>query len=203
MKKPYSPISDVRQTGTVDFVVKIYRPNENTEYPAGGQLTPHIEKLQVGDKLEMAGPIGLLSYHGHGKIVVRGEEKNLKNLAFIAGGSGITPIYNVIQSSLINKDGANLSLLYANHTPADILLKSHLDALHAENPESFKLSYTVSRGYDDTWSGFTGRINKEMIAKSLPPPSSDLFIVVIGPKGFNDSAKEALVELGYTEEMYL
>lgn len=151
----------------------------------------------------MAGPIGLLTYHGHGKIVVRGEEKNLKNLAFIAGGTGITPIYNVIQSSLINKDGANLSLLYANHTPADILLKSHLDALHAQNPESFKLSYTVSRGYDDTWSGFTGRINKEMIAQSLPPPSSDLFIVVIGPKGFNDAAKEALVELGYTEEMYL
>jgi hypothetical protein len=30
-----------------------------------------------------------------------------------------------------------------------------------------------------------------------------LLIVTIGPKGFNDAAKEALVELGYTEEMYL
>lgn len=151
----------------------------------------------------MAGPIGLLSYLGHGKVVVRGEEKSLKNLAFIAGGSGITPIYNIIQSSLRHKDGVNLSLLYANHTPADILLKSHLDTLHAENANNFKLNYTVSRGNDESWTGFTGRINKEMIAKSIPPPSADLLIVTIGPKGFNEAAKEALVELGYTEDMYL
>jgi nitrate reductase (NAD(P)H) len=118
----------------------------------------------------MAGPIGLLAYLGHGKVVVRGEERTLKNLAFIAGGSGITPIYNIIQSSLRHKDGLNLSLLYANHTPADILLKSHLDTLHAENSDNFKLNYTVSRGHDDSWNGFTGRINKEMIAKSIPAP---------------------------------
>ena len=52
----------MRQTGTVDFVIKIYRPNEHPEFPDGGKLTPHFEKLQVGDKLSMAGPIGLLSY---------------------------------------------------------------------------------------------------------------------------------------------
>ena len=58
VKKPYSPISDVRQTGTVDFVIKVYRPNEHPDFPAGGQLTPHFEKLQVGDKLQMVEEVG-------------------------------------------------------------------------------------------------------------------------------------------------
>lgn len=112
----------------------------------------------------MAGPIGKISYFGHGKLNVSGTERQLKNIGFLAGGSGITPIFNVIQSSLRHKDGVNLSLLYANHTPADILLKAQLDDLHAANKEHFKLNYTVSKGNDDYWTGFTGRINKEMIA---------------------------------------
>ena len=181
IKKPYSPISDVRQTGTVDFVLKIYRPNENPEFPNGGKLTPHFEKLQVGDKLDMAGPIGLLQYLGHGKVLLKGTERNFKKIGFLAGGSGITPIFNVIQSSLRHQDGINLSLLYANHSPADILLKSQLDALHSANSDVFSLNYTVSRGQDASWTGFTGRINKEMIAKSMPAPAEGTFIITIGP----------------------
>ena len=137
----------------------------------------------------MAGPIGILNYLGHGKLILRGTERIFKNIGYLAGGSGITPIYNVIQSSLRHKDGLNLSLLYANHTPADILLKSHLDELASANPDKFSLNYTVSRGHDETWTGFTGRINKEMIAKSLPPPSEDTFIITVGPAGFTEVAK--------------
>ena len=35
--RSYTPISDVQQTGTADFVIKIYRPTD--EFPEGGKMT--------------------------------------------------------------------------------------------------------------------------------------------------------------------
>jgi NAD(P)H-flavin reductase len=60
----------------------------------------------------------------------------------IAGGTGITPMYQVIQAVLKNsEDSTQLSLLYANVSPDDILLRDELDALAAAHP-NFKVWYT-------------------------------------------------------------
>jgi predicted ferric reductase len=52
------------------MLVKIYRPNENLEYPEGGKFTPHLEKCEVGARLMMEGPYGKFSYHPGGKVFI-------------------------------------------------------------------------------------------------------------------------------------
>lgn len=37
----------------IDVLIKIYRPNSDPLYPSGGKLTPHLEKLNVGDKIDI------------------------------------------------------------------------------------------------------------------------------------------------------
>jgi ferredoxin-NADP reductase len=64
--RSYTPVSDVLQTGTADFVIKIYRAGENSEYPEGGKMTRYLESLNVGDTITMMGPGGKLSYFGNG-----------------------------------------------------------------------------------------------------------------------------------------
>lgn len=88
------------QTGTADFVIKIYRAGQNPEYPEGGKMTQYLESLHVGDNVSMIGPGGKLNYFGNGKFTVSKKPSlgniTRKSLGFIAGGTGIAPCYHVV-----------------------------------------------------------------------------------------------------------
>ncbi|KAL8129575.1 hypothetical protein V2J09_018730 [Rumex salicifolius] len=134
-------------------------------------------------------------------------------LVKIAGGSGITPMLQVIEAILRNPDdNTQVSLLYANVSPDDILLKKKLDLLASSHP-NLKVYYTVDTPSDD-WRGGVGFISKDMALKGLPSPGEDTLILVCGPPGMmkhvsGEKAKDwtqgevagVLKELGYTEEM--
>ena len=66
-----------------------------------------------------------------------------KRIGCVAGGTGITPCYQVIQSALKNDDGTDLTLVFGNRTTSDILLKDELLQLKENYPERFKLYLTV------------------------------------------------------------
>jgi cytochrome-b5 reductase len=54
----------------------------------------------------------------------------------IAGGTGITPMYQVASAILKDpKDTTKLSLIFGNLTQDDILIKKELDSLVAAHPE--------------------------------------------------------------------
>ena len=75
----------------------------------------------------MKGPLGKLSYLGFGNFK---EEKKAPvkktQIGYLAGGTGITPCFHVLQSSLRNKDGIKHSMLFGNRTVSDILLQEEL-----------------------------------------------------------------------------
>lgn len=123
--RSYTPVSDVQQTGTADFVIKVYRPTP--EFPDGGKMTQYLENMKIGDDLTMFGPSGKLNYFGNGNFKVSKKPAlgniTRKQLGFIAGGSGIAPCYHVLQAAVRHQDGCKVSLLYANHTSLDILMK--------------------------------------------------------------------------------
>ena len=63
----------------------------------------------------------------------------------IAGGSGITPMYQIIKHILKDKgDGTKVWLIYANQTEDDILLREELDKL-SQNHADFHVWYTLDR----------------------------------------------------------
>jgi|JI61114C2RNA_FD_contig_61_1149151_length_422_multi_2_in_0_out_0_1 cytochrome-b5 reductase len=37
----------------MDILIKIYRPNSHPKFPNGGKLTPFLEKLELGDQLDI------------------------------------------------------------------------------------------------------------------------------------------------------
>lgn len=69
MQRKYTPISDLRETGFVEFPIKIYRPNENPKFPDGGIMTPYLEQLPIGEKVKMSGPKGKFFYYGDGHFI--------------------------------------------------------------------------------------------------------------------------------------
>ena len=64
----------------------------------------------------------------------------------IAGGTGITPMLQIIRQVFKDEnDGTELWLLYANQTENDILLRKELEEVRDAHSERFKLWYTLDR----------------------------------------------------------
>ncbi|CAI5464776.1 unnamed protein product [Closterium sp. Yama58-4] len=161
----YTPITSPDVTGHFDLLVKVY-PN--------GKMSQHMFSLKPGDVLEMKGPIPKLPYQPNMK----------RSIGMVAGGTGITPMLQVIDAILSNpNDHTQVSLVFANTSPADILLADQLRALAASHP-NFKVYFMVDRvEAGAAWKGGEGFIAADVLRKALPPPSPDSLVLVCGPPG--------------------
>ncbi|KAK9807828.1 hypothetical protein WJX72_010494 [[Myrmecia] bisecta] len=177
--RAYTPTSSDDDLGYFDLVVKIYWANEHPRFPDGGKMSQHLESLAVGDEMEVKGPLGHFHYLGKGRYTNDGALHQVKHISMIAGGTGITPMYQVIKAVLKDADdNTQLSLLYANQSPDDILLWDELEEM-AED-KRFKIWYTVDRPTDD-WKYSAGFINEDMVQDHLFSASPDTICVMCGP----------------------
>ena len=118
----------------------------------------------------------------------------------------------VLKEILKNKeDKTKVSLIFANISEEDILLKKELDLL-ASLYDNFKVYYTLDRP-SENWTQGKGFISEEMIKENLSEPSDDKMVFVCGPdpmvrfiagaKGPNYTQGDLtglLAKLGYTQD---
>lgn len=98
----------------------------------------------------------------------------------IAGGTGITPMLQIIRAALKNPDDrTKLSLIYANVNHEDILLKKELDELAERNKGRFKLYYVLNNP-PEGWKGGVGFVSKDQIQQYLPPTDHNIKILMCG-----------------------
>ncbi len=132
-----------------------------------------------------------MTYHKNGSFTVHpmlkknpDEMRTAKHFGMIAGGTGITPMLQIINAALRDEPNSNVtcSLLYANQSEDDILVREELEAAVEKFGGRFKLHYTVDRA-PENWKYSTGFITKEMIEKHLPAASGDgsTQILMCGP----------------------
>lgn len=90
-------------------------------------MSQHVESLNVGDTMLFEGPKGKLTYEGFGNFqIAKDRFLGKTKVGCVAGGTGITPCYQVIQAGLKNGDGNSFSLIFGSRTVQDILLKDEL-----------------------------------------------------------------------------
>jgi nitrate reductase (NAD(P)H) len=194
--RAYTPISTTDTLGRVDLVIKTYLKDEHPRFPDGGWLSQYMDAMKVGDELDFKGPTGHIIYEGQGVFNIRGEKKTYRKIGCLAGGTGVTPCFQLMQHTDINSEPLEISLLYANQTPDDILMKDRLDEFPGRG---MKVSYTVDRVPEGTlWGGFVGFVTEDMVKSSLPEPGSDTLILACGPPVMVDKCLRPICEkLGY------
>ncbi|XP_055998028.1 NADH-cytochrome b5 reductase 3-like isoform X1 [Ostrea edulis] len=205
--RPYTPVSSDDEKGYMDLVIKVYFKNVHPKFPEGGKMSQHLENMSIGDFIDVRGPNGLLVYEGKGVFKVRPDKKSppetvtARNVGMIAGGTGITPMLQLVREVFKDpEDKTQLHLLFANQTEDDILLRPELEEIQAANPERFKLWYTIDRPAED-WKYSKGFVNDEMIKGHLPPPSNDTVILMCGPPPMiNFACQPNLDKLGYSQK---
>jgi cytochrome-b5 reductase len=178
LARSYTPTSSNKDTGRLELTIKIYKD---------GKLTPYLSNLKVGDTVEIRGPKGEMKYH-----------KNLvKEMGMIAGGTGITPMLQIIRRVCEDpRDNTKITLVYANKTEEDILLKKELDEFAAKH-DQFTVHYVLSNP-SKGWKGEKGRINKQLVEKYMPGPAGmDTKVLLCGPDPMVDSMVDLLQERGF------
>ncbi|XP_069571248.1 NADH-cytochrome b5 reductase 2 [Brachyistius frenatus] len=185
--RAYTPVSSDESQGHVDLVVKVYYKNSHPSFPDGGKMSQHLDNMSIGDTIDFRGPSGLLVYKGNSQFSIRPDKKSepkvrkFKHVGMIAGGTGITPMLQLIRRIAADPaDGTECSLIFANQTEKDILLREELEEVKKNHPDKVKLWFTLDRPPQD-WSYSSGFVTCDMIRDHLPAPSADALIVLCGP----------------------
>ena len=182
--RSYTPISSDEDKGYFDLMIK--------SYPQGN-ISAHMTTLNIGDTMKVRGPKGAMVY----------RENMCKRIGMIAGGTGITPMLQVIRA--INRmrpknggsDRTKVDLIFANVNPDDILLKEEIDKVDREDAD-FSVYYVLNNP-PEKWNGGVGFVTADMIKEKLPAPSPDMKILICGPPPMVSALKKATESLGYTK----
>jgi ferredoxin-NADP reductase len=149
----------------LEFTIKIYKG-----------MTKKLLDVNAGDELILHEVFGAINYQGPG--------------LFIAGGAGLTPFISIFRQLKADNKLAGNTLLFANRTENDIIIKDELDEMLGQNHVDI---------ISNPSSGQQGKhIDKDLIKQYLT--SQTEYCYICGPDEFVAAMKNYLIELGVAED---
>lgn len=182
VRRPYTPITPSCTRGYFELLVKTY--------PAPhGTMSRYLESLPIGNTIDVRGPLGKFSYK-------RGQHRRL---CMIAGGTGITPMYQLLQHVLTTpNDNTQITMVFANVTENDILLRGSLDQLASSYPNQFSVHYVLNNP-PRAWNGGVGFVTEDILAEKFGTCQDADLALLCGPPPMNKAMKAILMKLGYKD----
>ncbi|KAK9162181.1 hypothetical protein Syun_003083 [Stephania yunnanensis] len=180
--RAYTPSSSVDEVGFFELVIKVYFKGVHPKFPNGGLMSQYLDSLTLNSSIDIKGPLGHIEYNGKGSFTVHGKPKFAKKLAMLAGGTGITPIYQVMQAILKDpEDDTEMYVVYANRTEDDILLREELDAWAEKYSERVKVWYVVEQKKEG-WKYSVGYVTEQVLREHVPGGGGgDVLALACGP----------------------
>ncbi|KAI9039849.1 cytochrome b5 reductase family protein [Aspergillus affinis] len=167
--RPYTPISDLDQKGSLELLVKQY-PN--------GKASTHLHSLVPGDTLTFLAPLRGFPW----------KPNQFSQVYLIAGGAGITPLYQLLQGILKNpNDKTKVNLVFGVNTEQDLLLREELEDFKRRFPGRFDFVYTVTHGEEGS-SLRKGRVTEELLREvTREGRGRNTKVFVCGPSGMEEA----------------
>ncbi|KAL9057105.1 MAG: hypothetical protein Q9162_002539 [Coniocarpon cinnabarinum] len=195
--RAYTPISEEKQKGYVDVLVKVYF---NTDDRKGGKMSQAMDSLPMGHFVDFKGPIGKFQYLGRGRCTVNSRERIIRNFFMICGGSGITPIFQVFRAIMQDKhETTHCTILDGNRLVDDILCRKELDEYALGNGHKCKVLHTLTQAPED-WKGLRGRIAEPLLKEHCKREHAQSMVLICGPEALEKSVHRALREQGWPDE---
>jgi ferredoxin-NADP reductase len=156
-----------------------------------GEVSPYLsDSLGAGDRVELRGPIG-------GYFVWNPPMGG--PLFLVAGGSGIVPLMAMLRTRATAtpelRAAAPATLLYSARSWDDVIYRDEVARLGRD--PGVRVVQTLTRSQPPGWTGFTRRIDADMLAEVGPDPSLRPHVYICGPTALVESAAQILVELGH------
>ena len=136
-----------------------------------GDFTATIGETKPGDTALVYGPFGRFSY------VLHPEERDL---VFVAGGIGITPIIGMLRHMRDTHAERTVTLFYGNTSERDIAFRDEIAEMERAGVASLKVVHILSKP-SESWRGERGRLDKDIVAKFCGPLFADRAFYICAP----------------------
>lgn len=157
---------------------------------ASGDFTAAIGQTKVGDTAVIHAPFGRFSYLFH---------PGARDLTFIAGGIGITPMMSNLRHMRDTRADRRALLLYSNKTEDDIVFKEELAQMAGGEKPELRVIHILTQPKSG-WQGETGRLDRGKIERlcgahlaqstfflCCPPPMTQSLVAILNNLGVPDS----------------
>jgi ferredoxin-NADP reductase len=149
-----------------------------------------LRTMPLGTEIGLDGPMGSFTLH----------KNAAKPGVFLAGGIGITPFLSILRQVVRDELSYRLYLFYSNRRPEDAAFMSVLRELGTIHPGiRFVPTMTDMAKSQFQWTGETGYINRDMLAKYLPDLQGPIYYIA-GPPGMVSAMREMLAGTGVDED---
>ena len=149
-----------------------------------------LKSAPLGAEVMIEGPFGNLTLHNN----------SARAAVFVSGGIGITPVRSILFSAAQKKLPHRIFLFFSNHTRQDAPFFDELDRLQARNPNyRFIPTMTDLTVSCSNWSGETGFINSEMLARHLRNVEQAIYYLT-GPSSMVAGMRTVLHEAGVDDD---
>ena len=163
----------------ITITVELVKNGEVSSYLVGD--------LRVGDQFELRGPIGAYFVW---------EPSKGDPLQLIAGGSGVVPLMSMARAL---PDAANpipARFLISARSWDEAIYAPELGNLGRRLP-SLAIHHTLTRAQPPGWTGYSRRVDRQMLEEVAWPPSDAPVTFVCGPTGFVEAVATTMIDLGH------
>jgi ferredoxin-NADP reductase len=155
-----------------------------------GDFTSTIGRTKPGDTAAVHGPFGRFSYALHPRE---------RDLVFLAGGIGITPLMAMLRHMRDTRDTRSVTLLYANRNEDQIVFREELNDIAAGQWPVLDLVHVLSRPEGD-WRGESGHIDRDKIEKFCGQNLGTKVFYVCGPLRMSTALISTLRDMGVPDQ---
>lgn len=170
---PFSIASTAEHPERMEFTIK-----------ALGDFTELLGALRPGRRVFLDGP--------YGGFTVDGLE-SAAGFVFIAAGVGITPLLSMLRTLADRGDRRRFWLIMSARTEHDLMLRPEVAQVRARL--GLKVTEVVSAP-GPGWTGESGRIDHDLLGRTLPRRPHRLHYFLCGPTPMVTSVSQDLIALG-------
>jgi len=179
--RAFSMANTPRTKDSLEFIIKIF---------PGGHFSGHLGGgFKIGQQLEVKGPYGVFML----------REKDESDIICIGGGSGMAPLWSVLNDMQERGIKRKATYFYGARTRKDLFYLDHLHQLEQQLP-NFRFIPALSMALaEDEWDGETGLIT-EVLDRHLAEDQIHTQAYLCGPPPMIDAAIPVLISKGISED---
>jgi ferredoxin-NADP reductase len=147
-----------------------------------GKLSPRLFEMEVGDCIEMQGPLGY--------FVLR---QPTSDSLFVATGTGIAPFRAMIKDHLPKDHEHQFTLLFGVRHERNLMYREEFEKLALHHP-NFRFCPTLTQAGPE-WKGYSGRVQAHLA--ELIGDRRDIDVYICGMKAMVDDVRQWLKSNGF------
>jgi ring-1,2-phenylacetyl-CoA epoxidase subunit PaaE len=159
-----------------------------------GEISRHlINHIHVNDTL--------ISIQPAGRFTIETNPQQQRQFFFIAGGSGIVPVFSLIKKILNEEPLSKVFLIYQNHNEKEIIFKKQLEKTEKKFPTQFKWINFLSKPHAK--HHFPQKLNNFLLEKLVDEytdANKEKLFYLCGPTSFMRMVQFTLKWMGFNDE---